>query len=220
MKSKFLKSLALLISATGIWFGGLGAAQAADAAGPDVMLNQAITKVRGEIKANHDTYISDKAAFYSMVRGEIVPLFDTSYIAKVILGKHLREATPEQVKDFEVAFENSLMQTYADSLLKYYDSVDIKVGSPKINGANGTVPTQILRKDGQPPVEVDFSIRQSDGQWKIWDIKAENISLVLNFRTQMDSEIAKTSINDVITRLKAGTLQVAAPQQDDKKGAN
>ncbi|MES0872977.1 MlaC/ttg2D family ABC transporter substrate-binding protein [Sinimarinibacterium thermocellulolyticum] len=190
---------------------------AAQAAAPDQIIRDATDAVRADIAQNVATYQKDKAAFYAMVEDKIVPHFDTPYIAKVILGNHLKSASPEQIAEFEAAFKDMLIRTYADRLLEYYDSIEIEVKPARLSGNRGTVATTIIRKEpGKPPIPIEFSVRQPKGseEWKIWDIKAENISLVLNFRTQLDAEIKRNGIPKVIERIKAGQLVVGAETGD------
>lgn len=189
----------------------------AQAATPDEIIRDATDAVRADIAENVETYQQDKAAFYAMVENRIVPHFDTPYIAKVILGSHLKSASPEQIAEFESAFKDMLIRTYADKLLEYYDSIEIEVKPARLSGKRGTVDTTIIRKEpGKPPIPIQFSVRQpkDSEEWKIWDLKAENISLVLNFRTQLDSEIKRNGIPQVIERIKAGQLVVDGDGED------
>jgi phospholipid transport system substrate-binding protein len=130
----------------------------------------------------------------------------------VILGRHLSAASPEQLSEFETAFKDMLIRTYADKLLEFYDSIEIEVKPARVDGKRANVDTTIVRKDGKPPIPITFSMRDAAGEWKIWDIKAENISLVLNFRTQIDSEVKRGSIAQVIERIRSGQL-VMDPDQ-------
>ncbi|MFT4047556.1 MAG: ABC transporter substrate-binding protein [Solimonas sp.] len=197
------------------------AAGASAATAPDQVIKATTDALRADISKNVQKYQSDKTSFYGMVDREIVPHFDTPYIAKVILGAHLKDATPDQLSQFEKAFKDMLVHSYADKLLEYYDSVDIQVkpGVVQPDGKRAEVATTIVRKDGQPPIPVTFSMRNGGDEWKVWDIKAENISLVLNFRTQIDAEIKKSNVASVIQRLNAGQLQVdaASKQQGQAK---
>lgn len=182
----------------------------ASASPPDEIIKTATDAVRSDIATNVATYRNDKKALYAMVDERIVPHFDTPYIAKVILGAHARSATPEQTARFETAFKDMLIRTYADKLLQYYDGIEIEVKPARIEGKRASVDTTIVRNDGRPPIPIVFSMRDSGGEWKIWDIKAENISIVLNYRTQVDAEIKKNGIPAVIERLDAGALVPAA----------
>jgi phospholipid transport system substrate-binding protein len=196
----------LPVSITTIGAGLLLALTAHAAESPDGIVRSATDAVRGDIAENVTTYQQDKTAFYDMVEQKIVPHFDTPYIAKVILGRHLSAASPEQLGEFEGAFKDMLIRTYADKLLEFYDSIEIEVRPARIDGRRANVDTTIVRKDGKPPIPITFSMRDAGGEWKIWDIKAENISLVLNFRTQIDSEIRRGSIAQVIERIRDGQL--------------
>lgn len=189
----------------------LGFALAAQAApSPDEVVKSTSSALQTDIRQNIKKYQADKSAFYAMVNERGSSAFDTAYIAKVILGTHLKEASPEQLKQFEAAFKDMLIHNYADTLLQYYDSVDIEVkpARPEADGKRASVDAVIARKDGKPPIPLTFSMRNSDGNWKVWDIKAENISIVLNFRTQMDAEIKASNLASVIERLQSGKLDV------------
>ncbi|MDD3764824.1 MAG: ABC transporter substrate-binding protein [Nevskiales bacterium] len=181
---------------------------------PSEIIKTSTTEVRQDIADNVETYQNDKDALYAMVEQKIVPIFDTTYVGKVILGRHLKDATDEQVQQFETAFKDMLIHTYADKLLEYYDSVDIDVKPARIDGKRANVDITLERNNGKPPIPMTFSMRQTDGNWKIWDIKAENLSLVLNYRTQMDSEIKRAGIEDVIKRLNEGQLIAEAKSPD------
>lgn len=187
----------------------------ASASPPDEIVKKATDAVRADIAANVSTYRDDKNALYAMVDQKIVPHFDTPYIAKVILGAHARSATPEQTARFETAFKDMLIRTYADKLLQYYDGIQIEVKPARIDGKRANVDTTIVRNDGKPPIPIVFSMRDTGDEWKIWDIKAENISIVLNYRTQIDAEIKKNGIPAVIERLSAGQL---VPATDTSSG--
>lgn len=178
---------------------------------PDEVIAQTTEAVRAKIGEKVSYYRENQAAFYEMVDAQVVQYFDTGYIAKVILGKHLKDATPEQVTRFEAAFKNLLIRQYADQLLEHYDNVQIKPRPASVKGNTAKVQASLERPNRQP-IALLFSMREKDGVWKVWDIKVENISLVLNFRTQIDSEITKSSVSAVIDRMESGQLQVAAPE--------
>ncbi|QHS10526.1 phospholipid-binding protein MlaC [Sinimarinibacterium sp. NLF-5-8] len=197
-----------------LWLILVGAvfASSALAASPDEIVTQATQDVRADIRQNIEQYQTDKSAFYAMVDAKIVPHVDTLYVAKVILGTHLKGASEAQVRAFETAFKDMLIRTYADQLLAHYDTIEINIKPARIDGKRATVDVAIVRQDGKPPIPVIFSMRQVKDDWKVWDIKAENISLVLNYRTQMDGQIKKDGLEKVTERLRSGQLNLEQPQ--------
>jgi phospholipid transport system substrate-binding protein len=208
-------------SAAGLVAGvlALGAVMAGNVAvavtAPDEVVRTASNDLQTDISKNFAKYQSDKQAFYSMVDSRIQEYFDTQYIAQLILARNWQSATPDQRKRFEVAFKNMLIRSYADALLQYHDSAkaDVKAAQMAADATKATVNATLSRKDG-PPVPLAFDMRLKDNDWKVYDIKVENISLVTNFRSQVAAQVKTSSLDAVITKLESGQ-QVVTPVKAD-----
>lgn len=172
----------------------------------DEVIRNATTEFQTLIKENHEAYRKDLGAFYEIVDEKVVPYFDTRGIAQLVLGRNWRKASDEQRNRFEAAFKDSLIRTYARAMLDYHDSIDAEWAP--LRAAEGaedvTVDAKILRKDG-PPIALAFSVHVRDDQWKIYDIAVENLSLITNFRSQINVEIRATGLDAVIKRLEENT---------------
>lgn len=183
-----------------------GAAQAAPAQPADKVIKDATTEFQNLITANHEKYRADLPGFYKVVDEKVVPHFDTKAIAQLVLGRNWKAATTEQRARFEAAFKDSLIRTYARAMLDYHDSVNAEwaplraeAGAQKV-----TVNAKILRKDG-PPIALAFSVHAVGDQWKIFDIAVENLSLITNFRSQINAEIQASGLDAVIKKLEDNT---------------
>jgi phospholipid transport system substrate-binding protein len=197
----------------------LSAAAVAAPTPPTDMIKSTTDQMRGLIRQNHDTYVKDSAGFYKTVDDVLVPHFDVKYIAQLILARNWTAASPDQRQRFQNAFKNMLVHNYADELLENYDSVDLNYKPARIDqdGTDATVDTTIVRKNGKPPVNITFVLRLNGDQWQVFDVKIENLSLVINFRTQVAAEIKRTSLDDVIARLEKG--EVIKPANQDNQPA-
>lgn len=183
---------------------GVGsAAQAAPAQPADAVIKNATEEFQGLIQENHEAYRADLQAFYKVVDEKVVPHFDTRQIAQLVLGRNWRAATAEQRDRFEAAFKDSLIRTYARAMLDYHDS--IKAEWTPVRAAEGaddvTVNAKILR-DNAPPISLAFSVHAKQDQWKIYDISVENLSLVTNFRSQINVEVKANGLDAVIKKLE------------------
>ncbi len=192
---------------------GLGAAQAAPVP-PDVAVKDTTEKMRALIAANHAAYAADKTKFYAVVDQVLVPRFDVQGIAKLVLGRNWKAATPEQRTRFTSAFKNSLIRNYADALLDNYDSVDAKFQPLRLAGGETdvTVKAELTRKVGKP-ISVGFSMQLVDNDWKVYDVILENLSLVTNFRSQFNEEIKKNGLDALITRVETGEIVKQAAEK-------
>lgn len=189
---------------------------------PDQMIKTSTDTLQGLISKNVEKYRSDKPGFYKVVDEVIVPHFDTKYIAQMVLARNWKAASPEQRSRFEVAFKTMLINSYADSLLTYYDSVSAEIKPPRMaaGATEATVGTSLIRKNA-PPIALVFATRLVGQDWKIWDISVEGISLVTSFRSQINAEVQKNGLDSVIAKMESGQ-NIVAPATDsvgEKTGA-
>jgi phospholipid transport system substrate-binding protein len=148
----------------------------------------------------------------------LVPHFDVNYIAKYVLGLNYRAATADQRTRFASAFKDMLIRSYSDSLLDNYDSVKVDWQTPRLaDGATDALVNSIVTQKNGQRTNIGFRVHVIDNDWKVWDIVVENISLATNFKTQINAEIKKTSLDDVIIRMEKGET-LAPPSTSGAKG--
>ena len=191
---------------------------AASSQGPDVELKQTTEQIRGLIGKNYNQYKASPDTFYKAVDEVVVPRFDVPGIARLVLGANYRAASDAQRQRFATAFKDMLVHSYANAMLDNYNSVNITWLPPRMapNATDAAVNTSLARSNGQN-FAIGFRVHVVDGDWKIYDITVENVSLVLNFRTQLNSEIKRTSLDDVISRMEAGQFK---PEPDKQQKTN
>ncbi|MGH8505368.1 MAG: MlaC/ttg2D family ABC transporter substrate-binding protein [Stenotrophobium sp.] len=209
------KWLSGLVCALAFSFGVQAAAPAATAT-PDDTIKVAVNNLQTLLQKNHDKYQADKPLFYKAVDDSVTPVFDVPYIAQLVLARHWRTATADQRSQFQAAFKDMLIRSYANALLEYYSSVKVDWQPVHMDAGatDATVNSRLLRPDKQP-VSIGFSTHLVNGAWKVYDISVENISLVTNFRAQFNSELKKHSLDDVIKRMESGEYSTKASAQKD-----
>lgn len=160
-------------------------------------LGRAIDGHRDELRRNPDQMIRT-------IDGILLPHFDIDYASLLVLGRHAREATPEQRARFAHAFYNSITHRYAEGLLNYTKgSVKVLPADGDLNAKRSVVRTQVMLEDGKS-LSVDYVFRKtSSGEWKAYDVVIEGISYVTNYRNQVDAEIQKEGIEGLIKRLES-----------------
>ncbi len=184
---------------------GCTAAAGAATTPPDQELKAATAQLQGLIKTNYKEYRADSAKFYKLVDDVVVPRFDVPYITKLVLAQNYRTASETQRTRFSTAFKNMLVRAYANALLDNYDSIRIDWLPLRLApGATDTVVNTNMARDVGKPYAIGFRVHVVGDDWKIYDIAVENISLVTNFRTQLNAEIKKTSLDSVTERMERG----------------
>jgi phospholipid transport system substrate-binding protein len=179
-------------------------AQDANAADPAALLEKAARDMLTELDANRAEYRKDPAKIDALVEKDLLPHFDTEYAARLVLGMHWRDATPEQRKRFIDAFYHSMIANYGKSLVNFTGD-RLKVFPAKL-GADAdrtTVRTEVKRDNGST-VPVNYSMRKGPDGWKAWDVVIDGISYVKSFREDFGSEIDQKGLDEVISRMQSG----------------
>ena len=200
---------------------GTGAALAADAAkpvptavdasGPSQLIESSANILLSGIDSRRAEFRKDPTGLYKLVGETLLPNFDTPYAAQLVLGKHWRDATPDQRKRFVDAFYNSLLYTYGDAMVDFTaDRLKVLPTNVAPTDERATVRTEIKRSNGTK-VAVNYSLRKVNGIWKAWDVVIDGISYVKSYREDYGAEVDQKGLDSVITRLeaKAATAKAA-----------
>ena len=186
------------------------AQDAATAAAPAAVQQTPVQIVQGiadqlatAIEGHRDELKRDKEKLIAIIDDVFLPHFDIDYASILVLGRHAREATPAQRERFAKAFYNSITHRYAEGLLNYTrGKVKVLPFNGDLNDKRTVVRTQVVLDDGKL-VSIDYAFRKSrSGDWKAYDVIIEGISYVTNYRNQVDAEIRKVGIEQLITNLE------------------
>jgi phospholipid transport system substrate-binding protein len=158
-------------------------------------------------------FAKNRVALRQFVSTEFNAMFDRDYAARLVLGRHGRGAADEDVKLFADALADNLMQRYGSSLLDFNTQLRVRVKSEKIltQGQGVKVSSEFLRQGGEP-IPVDYLMRKTGNQWKVFDVMVEGVSYVQTFRNQFDAELQRKTIRQVATELRNGQIKADAGQ--------
>jgi len=176
-------------------------------------LDTTIAGHRDELKNNREKLIA-------VIDDVFLPHFDIDYASILVLGQHAREATPAERERFAKAFYNSITNRYAEGLLNYTKgAVVVLPFNGDLNDKRTVVRTQVVLEDGKK-VSVDYAFRRSrSGDWKAYDVIIEGISYVTNYRNQVDAEIRKVGIEQLITNLETRGEDALKTMEKDGKAS-
>ncbi|HEY9511557.1 MAG TPA: ABC transporter substrate-binding protein [Rhodanobacter sp.] len=174
-------------------------------------LGNAIDGHREELKQNQEKLIK-------VIDGVFLPHFDIDYASILVLGQHARDTPPAQRERFAKAFYNSITHRYAEGLLNYTrGSVKVLPFNGDLNDKRTIVRTQVVLDDGKL-VSVDYAFRKSrNGDWKAYDVIIEGISYITNYRNQVDAEIRKVGIDQLIGNLETQGAKALTVMDADGK---
>jgi phospholipid transport system substrate-binding protein len=142
----------------------------------------------------------ERAKVIDQLRQIVYPLFDFGEMAMRSLGANWRRLNEQQKKEFVSTFTALLEKTYADQI-DVYDGQQVVYTGETVDGNYAQVDSRIIDKKGQT-YSVAYKLHKVDERWRIYDVVAENISLVNNYRSQFNRVIARSSFEELLKRMK------------------
>ena len=121
-------------------------------------------------------------------------------MAKRSLGSNWARRTPQEQEEFVRLFTEVLERAYADLIESYSDEKIIYLAE-KIDGGYADVSSKVVTTKGEE-YSINYRAQLIDNEWRVYDVVAENISLVNNYRSQFSRVIAKSSYEELVRRLK------------------
>lgn len=180
--------------------GVLAGAKAAMA--PDELIRQTTEKVLSQLTENRDTLEQSPEKLYQMVNDIVLPHFDFERMSRYVLGKHWRDASAEQQEKFIAEFKTLLVRTYATALFEYTgQEIVFKPFHHEEGSRKARVKTEVQPQDG-PAIPIEYALLQNDGQWNVYDVKIDGLSLVTNYRSQYGRIVQTKGVEELIAALR------------------
>lgn len=191
---------ALLLSA------GPARADTADATaaglGPAEVIEKTARRALDVLEERREEFGSDEDALFQAIDEILLPVFDVQRSGDLVLGRHARTASADQRRRFAQGLYRSLVRQYAENALDFSpDRLVVRPVRGEIDPRRTRVDSEVRLSDGTR-VAIAYMLRETDDGWKVFDVVAEGISYVRNFREQYDAEIRRRGLDDVIASLE------------------
>jgi phospholipid transport system substrate-binding protein len=170
---------------------------------PDALVKRVAEEVLQIIKTDPKVQAGDQQRVREVVETKLLPYFDFERITALAMGRNWRQATPEQQKQLVDQFRTLLVRTYSGALAQYRDQkMDYKPLRADASATDVTVRTEVIRQ-GQAPVQIDYSMTKSPSGWKVYDVIVGGVSLVTNYRDEFNEQIKNGGVDGLIKTLSA-----------------
>ena len=177
---------------------------------------QVIQSVSSQIKERlrDKSFTQNFVKVTEYVNGVIDPHADFDKISVLVLGKLWKTATTEEQERFKHEFQTLLVRTYSRAFIEFNDW---SIRFPPIqmeSGATKIIVKSQVTQPSQQPVEVNYRMLLSKGEWKVYDIMIDGVSLVTNYRSTFSEQFkTKGSLSAVIDGLAKRNAEALAPKK-------
>jgi phospholipid transport system substrate-binding protein len=134
---------------------------------------------------------------------------DFTDMARSSLGYHWRDLDDDQRKQFTQMFTAFMEESYLDKI-QDYSNFDVKVFRKISLGPDSAEVFADVIQEGREPIHLLFSLRRENGQWMIYDVAIDNVSMVANYRNQFNRVINNQGFETLIADLQRKQAQLAS----------
>ncbi|MDQ5987013.1 MAG: hypothetical protein CSYNP_02749 [Syntrophus sp. SKADARSKE-3] len=143
---------------------------------------------------------SAKEAKKEKLRSIYLRMFDEVELSKRTLAKNWNKLNNAQRKEFVQLYEQVLEKAYIDKILAYTNEKIAYDKETMLTGNQAEVYTSIVTASKKIPIS--YRVIMSGGVWKVYDVVIENVSLVMNYRTQFNNILAKDTPEQMLDTLR------------------
>ena len=187
----------MISTAVGLAF--LLSMQPATSDGPAARVRETVDKVLAIINDPRLKGDIHKIARHEELKAVLQERFDFTEMAKRSLGPEWQRRTPEERVEFVRLFTDLLERAYLTTI---EDVKEVRIIDEHIDGNYAEVETRLLDNKGVE-FTVVYRLHRAGGDWKVYDVVVDHVSLVANYRTQFNRVLARHSYKELIRRMKA-----------------
>jgi phospholipid transport system substrate-binding protein len=134
-----------------------------------------------------------------MLEEVVATRFDYAEMSKRTLATHWIPLTATERTEFVALFKRFLSDRYAEKI-EGYSGEQVVYLSERIQGAYAEVRTEL--RSEKTVIPMDYRLILKEGQWHAYDIVADGVSLVRNYRSQFEAIIRADSYQELVRRLQ------------------
>jgi phospholipid transport system substrate-binding protein len=189
-----------------VWIGlGLLSVTAGELQAPQRVIQETSSRLHAILLEDRERLLHDPEYVYRLAQEIFLPHVDMERISQMVLGRHWRSASAQQQQAFTREFERLLVRTYATALRELKDWDMRFIPTQMKHGDDRTLVRTEIRRDGAPPLSVDYSMARKEGRWLAYDVQIEGVSLVSNYRNQFADLIRRRGLEGLIQELATMT---------------
>jgi phospholipid transport system substrate-binding protein len=146
------------------------------------------------------------------IRQTAVELFDFDEMSRRVLGQRWTDASLQEQQDFVAVFTDHLQRAYLNTIGNY-PLATVTFQGETISGSYAQVQSRMAA--GTQGVAIEYRLLEHDGQWGVYDVAVDGVSLISNYRSQFTSMLKRMSLAQVLDRLRSREASVTPRQSPD-----
>src|ERR1700691_2181095 len=177
---KMMPVLAVILVGLVSTFGGWSVANGTPDSDPKATVISTVTQATDILQDRRTPQAVRRRQLIQVVAGH----FSFSDMARSSLGYHWRQLTSDQQQRFVQLFTAFLENAYLNKLENYSGQKIAFVGETSASPGDSQVNTAVTQPNNNQQIRIDYLLKQDGGDWKVYDVTVDNISIMANYRNK------------------------------------
>lgn len=139
--------------------------------------------------------------------------FSYEEMAKRSLGAQWRQLNDAERKEFVELFQKLLSHSYLGKI-EGYSGEQVRYLNERLGEGYAEVRTKVVSSKTEIPL--DYRLLNTGGDWRVYDVVVDGVSLVNNYRGQFARILRSSSYADLVEQLRKKSAQISAPKVPPK----
>ncbi len=171
---------------------------------PVPMLEETAQQIIATLKTHQSSLKQDPNIVNQAIQTYLLPHIDVQGMSRSVLGRQAwMKATPAEKQAFVKEFTQLVIRTYAAPLAEYSgETITFVPVRGTLEGHFIRVNSVITRPNGQR-IPLSYNLVSKAGEWKVYDLGVEGISLLQSFRTQFSDILQQGTMHELLKQMRA-----------------
>lgn len=175
---------------------------------PLPMIKGVNDNILGVLQKNQSKLKDNPKIIEQAITQYFIPHVDTTGMSRSVLGRQAwTKASTEEKNQFTQEFTRLVLRTYAQPLSHYsgekVEFLPMKASSvPQFS----QIQSIIVRPNGQRIPVTYHLVKNAQGEWKVYDLSVEGVSLLNSFRNQFGQALRNEELKAIISKMHQKNL--------------
>jgi phospholipid transport system substrate-binding protein len=129
--------------------------------------------------------------------------FDFADMARSSLGYNWKKLSPAQQQQFVPLFTAFMEDAYLNKIDSYSGQQVQFLGQAATADDSTEVKTVVQpAESSDPPIRINYMLKQNGGDWKVYDVTVDDISITANYRNQFNRMIEQQGFDGLMSAMR------------------
>jgi phospholipid transport system substrate-binding protein len=129
--------------------------------------------------------------------------FDFADMARSSLGYNWKKLSPTQQQQFVPLFTAFMEDAYLNKIDNYSGQQVQYLGQTSALADTAEVKTVVQPvESSDPPIHINYLLKPSGGEWKVYDVTVDDISITANYRNQFNRMIDEKGFDGLMSAMR------------------